>query len=97
MVQVAAQVVAGATYMHTQKHTHTHHYFDQKKADKNVSCADLRSKKQEMVGLLTPNVVVTDLSSFLSSILLCGRRRRKWEMKVTLSKKTTGSSGLKLL
>lgn len=37
----------------------------------------LRSKKQEMVGLLTPNVVVTDLSSFLSSILLCRRKRGK--------------------
>lgn len=30
-----------------------------------------------MVGLLTPNVVVTDLSSFLSSMVLWGRRRRK--------------------
>lgn len=39
--------------------------------------AALRSKKQEMVGLLTPNVVVTDLSSFLSSILLCGGRGRR--------------------
>lgn len=37
----------------------------------------LRSKKQEMVGLLTPKVVVTDLSSFLSSILLCRRRKQK--------------------
>lgn len=38
-------------------------------------CGVLQSKKQEMVGLLTPNVVVvTDLSSFLSSILLCGRK-----------------------
>lgn len=34
---------------------------------------DSRSKKQEMVGLVTPKVVVTHLSSFLSSILLCGR------------------------
>lgn len=42
----------------------------------------LRSKKQEMVGLLTPNVVVTDLSSLLSSMLLCGRK-----MKVTFRQK----------
>lgn len=49
-----------------------------------------------MVGLLTPNVVVTDLSSFLSSILLCGRRRRM-KMKLTLTKKRTGNSDSKLL
>ena len=35
------------------------------------------SKKQEMVGLLTPNVVVIDLSSLLSSMLLCERKRRR--------------------
>lgn len=50
-----------------------------------------------MVGLLTPNVVVTDLSSFLSSILLCGRRRRMMKMKLTLTEKRTGNSDLKLL
>lgn len=31
---------------------------------------DSLSKKQEMVGRLTPNVVVTDLSSFFSSVML---------------------------
>ncbi len=36
---------------------------------------DSLSKKQEMVGRLTPKVVVTDLSSFFSSVtLLCWQK-----------------------
>ena len=80
LVQVAAQVVASPTFTH--KHTHHHHQVEQRwrKIMETVCVFGvLRSKKQEMVGLLTPNVVVTDLSSFLSSMLLCGRkRRRRW-------------------
>lgn len=51
------------------------------KVGKHSRITDSRSKKQEMVGLVTPKVVVTDLSSFLSSILLCGRVRMRWELK----------------
>lgn len=66
-------------HLHIYKCTHRHRYvhtslYTQKQTGKKgrKKEAALRSKKQEMVGLLTPNVVVTDLSSFLSSILLCG-------------------------
>lgn len=63
--------------MHTQTQICTHIIIHTKtgtgKKGRKKEAA-LRSKKQEMVGLLTPNVVVTDLSSFLSSILLCGGR-----------------------
>lgn len=97
MVQVATQVVTGAPY--TQK-KHTYHQNKgcgkvegggrKRIESESMLHAVLRSKKQEIVGLLTPNVVVTDFSSFLSSILLCGTR------KIILTMKRKGKSGLKL-
>lgn len=97
MVQVAAQVVTGATCekntTHTKKLCYTGKlgwYMEIHGASrKKCVYVVLRSKKQEMVGLLTPKVVVTDLSSFLSSILLCGRKRRK--QKETNRKKRSKS------
>lgn len=52
---------------------------------KHCRITDSRSKKQEMVGLVTPKVVVTDLSSFLSSMLLCRRVRMRWELKLKVT------------
>lgn len=49
---------------------------------KRCRITDSRSKKQEIVGLVTPKVVVTHLSSFLSSMLLCGAGRMSWELKL---------------
>lgn len=51
---------------------------------KRCRITDSRSKKQEIVGLVTPKVVVTHLSSFLSSMLLCGGGRMRWESKLKL-------------
>lgn len=62
-------------------HTQTQNFIEMKRTELvSRRIAVSQSKKQEMVGLLTPNVVVTDLSSCLSSILLCGEegRRRRW-------------------